>query len=349
MRKGLTLLGAVAVVLSLMLSASASATTAPSAAATDGVLTASVANAKTPIKDYKIAYVVTNIKYTYYQALWKAMKYEAGKLGIPTSHLILYSSNDDPNQEINNVQAAISKKVNLIIDTSVDIPTGRRSAALANKAGIPMIAADRAIPGAKLLSTVSSDNVVGGYKAGMWLGHALHGKGSVVEITGIPGVSNVVFRSQGFHKAMKKFPGIKVYPDLNGKFDPGTAVSVMQDALAAHPDLGGVFVQADIMLAPICKQLQTRHITNVLTVGFDGDPLLYPCLRSGGATGSVGQDPAYMGEKSLALGIQALQGKKVAKNVTSPVGVVTKKSLPRFLGWTAAPLAQSGKLFKPAK
>jgi len=303
--------------------------------------TPSVGNA-----NYTVAYVVTNIKYTYYQALWKAMKYEAGKLGIPSSHLILYSSNDDPNQEINNVQAAISRHVNLIIDTSVDIPTGRRSAALANKAGIPIIAADRAIPGAKLTSTVSSDNVQGGYTAGMYLGKALKSTGSVVEITGIPGVSNVVFRSQGFAKAMKKFPNIKVYPALNGKFDPGTAVSVMQDALSAHPDLKGVFVQADIMLAPICKLMQTRHITNVLTIGYDGDPLLYSCLRSGGATGSVGQAPAYMGEEALALGVKAIQHRTVPKNVKSPVAVVTKKNLPCYLGWTHAPLALSVGLFK---
>jgi ABC-type sugar transport system substrate-binding protein len=296
--------------------------------------------------NYTVAYVVTSIKYTYYQALWKAMKYEAAQLKIPASHLILYSSNDDPAQEINNVQAAISRHVNLIIDTSVDIPTGRRSAALAAKAKIPMIAADRAIPGAAVTSTVSSDNVAGGYTAGMYLGNALKGTGSVVMITGIPGVSNVVFRSEGFAKAMKKFPKIKVYSALNGKFDPGTAVSVMQDALSAHPDLRGVFVQADIMLAPICKLLQTRHVTNVITVGYDGDPLLYSCLRSGYATGSVGQAPAFMGEDTLALGIKAIQGQAVPKVVKSPVGVVTKKNLPCYLGWTHAPLAESAKLFK---
>lgn len=307
---------------------------------------ATAATKKGPVQSATIAYVSAGMQYTYYQALYKGIQYEAHRLGIPKNHVLVYSDNGDANQEINNIQAAISKHVSLIIDTAVNIPTGLRDAALAKKAGIPIVAADRYI-GPQVKANIQSNNVNGGYRAGVYLARALKGSGAVVEITGTLGTSNVIDRTNGFNKALKKFPHMTVYPALDGNFDPGKAVSAMEDALAAHPNLRGVFVQADIMLAPICKLLKSRHINNITTIGFDGDPVLYSCLRDGYATASIGQAPAFIGEKAVAVAARVLRHQAVKNKITSPIGIVTKKKLPCFLGWTDAPLKESVRLFKP--
>ncbi len=85
-----------------------------------------------------------------------------------------------------------------------------RAAAKLKAANIPLIIVDREVKTDDFAALIKGDNVGIGANAATYIGQALGGSGSVVEIIGVP-ASVTVQRSQGFRDAVaKSYPGLKV-------------------------------------------------------------------------------------------------------------------------------------------
>jgi len=89
---------------------------------------------------------------------------------------------------------------------------------------------------------VKIDGVKHGAKQAKWVFEAIGGKGNVVYITGVPGVSYSEDYTKGVMETAKEYPGVHIAGTLVGMWDQSLARVKMKEFLATHTwdDIDGV-------------------------------------------------------------------------------------------------------------
>lgn len=157
------------------------------------------------------------------------------------------NAGDDPLKQVRDVDSLIELGVDLLVVAPIDSAHGR---ALVNKAmgkGIPVIVADRRLPGSDYTAYVGGDNYAVGHNAAEYLISHLPKGGEVFEIRGHDGSSPVEMRHQGFVDALKKHPEFTIVESVDGWWLRDSAKVRMEDAIHAHPELRAVYCHNDYM------------------------------------------------------------------------------------------------------
>ncbi|NBE54787.1 ABC transporter permease/substrate-binding protein [Streptomyces boluensis] len=252
---------------------------------------------------------------------------EAKKAGID---LTVTDAQNDPSQQANQLQNFSGEGMGAIVVNPVDSDAVGPAVRAANKADVPVIAADRAVNKAETATLVASDNVAGGRQAAKALAEKLGGKGTVVSLQGTPGASASRERGQGFAEGIKAYPDIKVVAKQPADFDRTKGLDVMTNLLQSHPDVDGVFAENDEMALGAVKALGAKAGKSVAVVGFDGTPDGLKAVEAGTLYASVAQQPAEIGKIAVRNAIRAADGKDVTEAVKVPVKVVTSKNVADF-------------------
>ncbi|GAA1354870.1 ABC transporter permease/substrate-binding protein [Streptomyces beijiangensis] len=244
--------------------------------------------------------------------------------------LTVTDAQNDASQQANQIQNFTSEGMKSIIINPVDSDASGPSVRTANKADIPVVAADRGVNKAKTATLVASDNIAGGKLAAQTLAGKLGGKGKVVVLQGTAGTSAARERGQGFAEGIKAYPGIEVVAEQPADFDRTKGLDVMTNLLQSNPTVNGVFAENDEMALGAVKALGSKAGTTVPVVGFDGTPDGLKAVAAGTLYASVAQQPSLLGKLAVQNAIAASQGKKVDPTVKVPVKVVTKKNVADF-------------------
>lgn len=217
-----------------------------------------------------------------------------------------------------------------VIVNPVDSDAAGPSVRSANKADIPVIAADRGVNKADVATLVASDNVAGGRQAAKTLADKLGGKGRIVVLQGTAGTSASRERGAGFAEGIRAYPGIKVVARQPADFDRAKGLDVMTNLLQAHSGVNGVFAENDEMALGAVKALGAKASTSVPVVGFDGTPDGLKAVKAGTLYASVAQQPGELGRLAVRNAIEAARGKELTAAVKVPVKVVTAKNVGDF-------------------
>ncbi|MFD3655608.1 substrate-binding domain-containing protein [Streptomyces sp. NPDC058620] len=252
---------------------------------------------------------------------------EAKAAGID---LTVTDAQNDASQQANQLQNFTSSGMKSIIVNPVDSDAVGPGVRSANKADIPVIAADRGVNKADTATLVASDNVAGGRLAAKALADKLGGKGSIVILQGTAGTSASRERGAGFAEGIKAYPGIKVVARQPADFDRTKGLDVMTNLLQSHADVTGVFAENDEMALGAVKALGSKAGTSVTVVGFDGTPDGLKAVEAGTLYASVAQQPKELGRIAVRNAVRAAQGKEVDSMVKVPVKVVTEKNVADF-------------------
>ncbi|MFC9248741.1 substrate-binding domain-containing protein [Streptomyces sp. NPDC057136] len=244
--------------------------------------------------------------------------------------LTVTDAQNDASQQANQLQNFTSSGMKSIIVNPVDSDAVGPGVRSANKADIPVIAADRGVNKADTATLVASDNVAGGKLAAKALAEKLGGKGSIVILQGTAGTSASRERGAGFAEGIKAYPGIKVVARQPADFDRTKGLDVMTNLLQSHPDVTGVFAENDEMALGAVKALGSKAGTSVAVVGFDGTPDGLKAVEAGTLYASVAQQPKELGRIAVRNAVRAAQGKEVDSMVKVPVKVVTEKNVADF-------------------
>ncbi|MFE3718485.1 ABC transporter permease/substrate-binding protein [Streptomyces cyaneofuscatus] len=252
---------------------------------------------------------------------------EAKKAGID---LTVTDAQNDASQQANQLQNFTSSGVSSIIVNPVDSDAVGPGVRSANKADIPVIAADRGVNKADAATLVASDNVAGGKLAADALADKLGGKGSIVILQGTAGTSASRERGAGFAEGLKAYPDIKVVAKQPADFDRTKGLDVMTNLVQSHPGITGVFAENDEMALGAVKALGSKVGTSVSVVGFDGTPDGLKAVEAGTLYASVAQQPSELGRIAVQNAVKAAKGDKVEKTVKVPVKVVTRENVADF-------------------
>jgi ribose transport system substrate-binding protein len=186
--------------------------------------------------------------------------------------------------------------------------------------GIPVITWDSDVEGSKRRAFIGIDSKDAGRQAGSLLlqffprGYKPRGGGSKIQIaigTGGLGAPNLNDRIAGFREVIDKdgrfhvIPG-SPFPDDD---DVGKAIKVLQDVLAANPNLDGFFISNTLVyFSPAfestlkaAKRIKANGASDLVHVGFDPTSASVPLVSRGLVSGLVAQPPVEYGRLSVEL------------------------------------------------
>lgn len=252
---------------------------------------------------------------------------EAKHAGID---LTVTDAQNDASQQANQLQNFTGAGMQSIIVNPVDSDAVGPAVRAANKADIPVVAADRGVNKAETATLVASDNVAGGRLAAKALADKLGGKGDIVVLQGTAGTSASRERGKGFAEGLKAYPGIKVVASQPADFDRTKGLDVMTNLLQSHSHITGVFAENDEMALGAVKALGSKAGNSIDVVGFDGTPDGLKAVAAGTLYASVAQQPKELGKIAVQNAVEAARGKQVDSMVKVPVKVVTEKNVADF-------------------
>nr|WP_294530215.1 substrate-binding domain-containing protein [uncultured Blautia sp.] len=273
-------------------------------------------------KDVLIGLLVYNDKNEFIQKLIDGAQKKCDEYGY---ELVEYGADKDAAKEMTNMEDLLSLNPDVIIYNPVDSDAAGATLALANDAGIPVITVDRVANSGEVISHLASDNVYGGKIAGEYIAEQLGDDGGeVVEIQGQAGTSAARDRGQGFHEAVDDVEGIDVVVSDIGNWDKAEGMTIMENALQAHPDIKAVFAHNDTMAMGAMEACQAAGREDIVIVGFDADDDAVQAVKDGKLAGTVAQQPELMGTGGVDLAHDYLEGKEIEKSTAIEVTLITK-------------------------
>ncbi|MEU1125923.1 substrate-binding domain-containing protein [Streptomyces sp. NPDC005899] len=275
----------------------------------------------------KVGMSLSTLNNPFFVQMKQGAQAEAEKAGID---LTVTDAQNDASQQANQLQNFTSSQVDSVIVNPVDSDAVGPGVRSANKAGIPVVAADRGVNKADTATLVASDNVAGGKLAAKALAGKLGGKGDIVVLQGTAGTSASRERGAGFAAGIKAYPGIRVVATQPADFDRTKGLDVMTNLLQGHPGITGVFAENDEMALGAVKALGAEAGKSVSVVGFDGTPDGLKAVEAGTLYASVAQQPKELGRIAVRNAVRAADGEKVDSTVKVPVKVVTRQNVADF-------------------
>lgn len=156
---------------------------------------------------------------------------------------------DDPSNvplQLQQFNEALALKPDVIIYTAIAPEPSVDLAKAAHAAGIPLVAAQEPIDSEYAVSvTRNTPLAIAQVTAGTVA--AIGGKGNVLRVDGIPGISVSNFATMGIDAVLENCPDIKVAGSVTGFFQPATAQAEVQKFLATNPAGVDAVLQAGTM------------------------------------------------------------------------------------------------------
>jgi ribose transport system substrate-binding protein len=244
----------------------------------------------------------------------------------------------NPTVQVPVLQAVIARHPDAILIAPTDKQQLIAPLKQAADAGIPVITVDTFIddgkyqdgqgPGDFPLSYIATDNVLGGFLAGVGLAHQIGERGKVYVSNVKPGISTTDQREEGFKLAMRQFPNISVLDTQFNDDDANKASSQVQAVFARNQDLAGVFganlfsaIGAADGVKALGKQGQIR------VVAFDAPQRIVDDLKSGLIDLAVAQHPAEIGYYGVMTAYAITHGQSAPVHIGTGSTIMTKDNI----------------------
>jgi ribose transport system substrate-binding protein len=237
---------------------------------------------------------------------------------------------DDRSGQIEVVENFVAQGVSGIVLAPLDDKALVTPVEAAANAKIPVVIIDSGIKTERIASFVATNNLDGGRRGGERLAEVLGGKGKIVLLRYSEGSASTMLREQGFLEAIAKFPGIEVVSkDQYAGATRDSALTASQNLLNKHGEsIQGVFTPNESSTAGMILALKQAGLAGTIKhVGFDCSKPLVDALKAGTVQGLVVQDPFQMGYLGVKHCADAIAGRAVAKQVDTPVQLVTPENL----------------------
>lgn len=233
-------------------------------------------------------------------------------LFYPRVKVEIRQAQDDNERQINDIKKFIQQKVDLIIVAPNEAAAIAPVLEEAYEAGIPVVLVDRKIHSDKYTAYVGADNYVVGKKVGEYIISALHGKGKMVEITGLRASTPAVERHRGMMDALKKAPEIQLISSADAGWFQDKAKMVVDTILKKHARIDLIFAQNDRMAMGAYQEARRQgREKNIMFIGVDavaGKGYGVESVAKGELTATFIYPTG--GDKVMQVAMSILEGKK---------------------------------------
>jgi len=258
-------------------------------------------------KTYKVGISNTLTGNGFREEMICSIKAQAKASGV-VSKVITANRTTDPSGQIADVRNLISAGVNVIVMNPSDRSALDAVIKEATDKGIIVVTVDQGVTSTGAYQ-LYNNQVKYAQLGADWLFKQIGGKGNVVEMRGINGVSADADRHQGFQATLANYPNIKVIKETftNWSLDP--AAQQTKDIISSGLAVNGIWTSG--IDSTVVDQYVTAKKAFVPVIGADNDGFLGQLinLKAQGLAGAAVTNPPTVGGAGLAVGLDVLQGK----------------------------------------
>jgi len=262
---------------------------------------------------------------------WLTVKAGAEKAAAESGYTIEWNApalEIDAKRQQDIVESMVNRRLAGIALAPVDKKAMVSVVERATAAGIPTVIYDSDVDTAQRVSYIATDNKEGGRMAARRLGEMLGGKGKVAVVGFMAGSASTMEREDGFAEELKaKFPNITLAGMQFGMADRARSMSITENFLTAHPDLGGIFADNESSSSGAVQALKSRQNRTVKLVAFDASDQLVADLKEGWIDSLILQDPFRMGYDSVRAITDKHARKTPQPRVDLPATLATRDDL----------------------
>ena len=266
-----------------------------------------------------MAIVLSTLNNPFFVTMKDGAEAKAEELGYK---LIVLDSQNDPSKELSNIEDLTIRGVKAILINPTDSDAVSNAIRMANRSNIPVLTLDRGASRGDVVSHIASDNVIGGEMAGHFIMEKVGEKAKVIQLEGIAGTSAARERGEGFMNAVNG-SDLELLASQPADFDRTKGLNVMENLLAANPDVQAVFAQNDEMALGALRAVQASG-KEVMIVGFDGTEDGIAAVNRGLLGATVAQQPDLIGSLGIEMADKVLKGETVEEYVPVPLKIIAK-------------------------
>ncbi len=267
----------------------------------------------------KIGITQNNVGVDSYQTTYEKAFIAASEANENVETVVLDAGGDVARQ-IAQIEDLIQQGVDAMIiwptNGEAVIPAVRK----AHQAGIPVIVTNSNIaePGFDFVNSFSGpDNITQGARAAEIMCDKFKDLGiadeaRIVEITGQPGYTTAIERSDGFQDRLPEVcPNVTLVESQPGDWNREKAQQVMEAFLVKHDDIDGVYAGDDNMGVGALNAAKAAGRDGIVFVGATNFAVGYEAMASGDYWGSIYQSPVDDAEAALDTALDVLNGEDV--------------------------------------
>jgi len=264
----------------------------------------------------------------FFKVIGDSITAEGKKYGYET---VVVSGDKDVAKQGNQIKDFIVKKVSAIVLSPCDSKSIIPVIQEANAAGIPVFTVDIPCnePGVKIITQIATDNEGGGREAGQAMIEALGEAGGKIAVLHFKQAESCQLRVKGLMEVIRAHnAGGKSKIDVVTELESGAAKDLgykaAEDALQAHPDLRGLFAINDPAALGARAALEKAGKTQVIIIGFDGQPEGKQAIKDGKIYADPIQFPDQMGVRMVDAILRHSKGETLPAQMLIPTRLYRK-------------------------
>ncbi|HLV09899.1 MAG TPA: ABC transporter substrate-binding protein [Halanaerobiales bacterium] len=203
---------------------------------------------------WTIAFSNQSVANSWRVQLVEEAKYQA-TLHPEIEEFIVTDAQGNASKQISDIEDLLAQDIDalLIAAVSPTAPVGIINRAMAE--GVPVIVFNYRVETDNYVTSIQGDPVHFGQAGMEWLAEELGGEGDILALRGIPGNSDDTGRWQGVENVLEENPGINVVGSAHADWAYDKARVAMENLLAAHPDIDGIWSSGGAMTQAAAEAL----------------------------------------------------------------------------------------------
>ena len=340
MKKLLVIFMVVAMLLGVVACGQAPAATEaaePAAAATEAPAAEAAVATEAPAVDNvtgKVVYFINAGPDDYYAQFGNAFKAIGAEVGLTVKEL---NSDYNPEQELANVQDAISAGADAIAVITAGAAGSAESIAAANAAGVPIffIAGKPELKaGTDLTGHVTDNFVMMGYMIGKWVAEN-YPDAQCVNIPGFLGQGPAEGEIVGFDMALEEAGMKPAIMTKSSEWQRTLAIPIAQDLIASGQEFDVVFCCNEETYFGVKQVFDELGVTGKVLVSNNGKDDVWPDLVSGALAATVPNPPSLNADLCIQQIIRYFNGEEFVQYLQiKPPFVLTGANVDQAIPWT---------------
>ena len=341
MKKFLAIFLALAMILGIAACTATPAATEAAAepAATEAPAAEAVEATEAPAVDNvtgKVVYFINAGPDDYYAQFGDAFKAIGAEVGLTVKEL---NSDYNPEQELANVQDAISAGADAIAVITAGAAGSAESIAAANAAGVPIffIAGKPELKdGTDLNGHVTDNFVIMGYLIGKWVAEN-YPDAQCVNIPGFLGQGPAEGEIVGFDMALAEAGMKPAIMTKSSEWQRTLAIPIAQDLIASGQEFDVVFCCNEETYFGVKQVFDELGVTGKVLVSNNGKDDVWPDLVSGALAATVPNPPSLNADICIQQIIRYFNGEEFVQYLQiMPPFVLTGENVGQAIPWTVA-------------
>ncbi len=304
----------IAAAMLLVLSACGSQEKAGSEKKSDGKLTIGVTTA--------------TLRHQFFIDIDEGMKKAAKDAG---AELLVNDPNLDLSKQVSSIEDYMQKGVDALVVLAVDnagvIPVIEE----AKDKGIPIITADSVVDSPSVDTFIGTENYEAGKQLGEYLKKDIETKGKDVKVAVVTHEQSFVQKQRldGLKEVVKDMKNVTILNSQPG-YDRQKSMATVENILQANPDVDYIYATAENSVLGALAALESANNKHTKIVGFDVTKEAAEGIRGDHILAMIQQQPSKIGEESIKAALEAINGKKLDKNISVPVILVDKGNVDEY-------------------